>query len=691
MEFLECLYCIATFLYTFWLKAGADVWSGMHYRVFYALYLYENASVTSHGMLQESMTSANSGQQTIVKYSRGDTQVRLTHEQLRIVKHSPQNGDCVKIVAFAGTGKTTTLVRFTQLRPDKKFLLVVYNKSVREHAQKTFPHNVTCKTGHALAFASVGRRYAARKKLRNLKVYDISQILPSRKGDNLFVRAKFVMETINNFCSSDNDNITSAHVPDSRTDDSGGVVSIDHATKMRYVEDAEYLWKRMKDFDNTRVGMTHDGYLKLYQLYRPKLPEYDMILIDEAQDLTPAVISIMMNQDQAKILVGDPHQQIYSFRGAVNAMQQITASHTFYLTQSFRFGPEIAQVAASCLEVFKGVRQKTIVGHGKPGHIHGEKVGQIAIISRLNFTVFSEAVTKCCYSQNQYKVAFVGGTDNFGFPMIMDIYVLMLSPEDRKKENRTIQNVFISKFPGLAELEKYATKVSDVELMGKIRIVRTFHHNIPMCLSKISAKCVSDLRQADIIFSTAHKAKGLEFSTVQVTDDFITASSQGARMDLRSLRNPACIPADEANLLYVAVTRAKNALVMSPMLVKVLQNNGEKFEYPVSSDHLQNIGVSFKCCETDAVFKPQALTLRRQDITVGEADNRKGGVYGPQILSENLHRFAELLGDPNHKPQTSVVGNGVNNIVHPGIIINYQNGGESDEEDSDEDDLPYPF
>ncbi|XP_046546224.1 F-box DNA helicase 1-like [Haliotis rubra] len=323
-------------------------------------------------------------------------------------------------------------------------------------------------------------------------------------------------------------------------------------------------------------------------------------------------------------------------------------------------------------------------------HIRGEKVGQIAIISRLNFTVFSEAVTKCCYSQNEYKVAFVGGTDNFGFPTIMDIYVLMLTPEDRKKENRTIKNVFISKFPGLAELEKYATKVSDLELMGKIRIVRTFHHNIPMCLSKISAKCVSDLRQADIIFSTAHKAKGLEFSTVQVTDDFINASSQSARIDLRSLRNPACIPADEANLLYVAVTRAKNALVLSPMLVKVLQNNGEKFEYPVSSDHLQNIGDPFKCRETDAEFKPQALTLRRQDITVGEADHRKGGVYGPQILSENIHRFAELLGDPNLKPKTSVVGNGVNDIVHPRILYD-QNGGDSDEEDSDEEDLPYPF
>ena len=38
----------------------------------------------------------------------------------------------------------------------------------------------------------------------------------------------------------------------------------------------------------------------------------------------------------------------------------------------------------------------------------GEHVGQIAIISRLNVTVFNEAVKKCCYSDEECKVAFVG-------------------------------------------------------------------------------------------------------------------------------------------------------------------------------------------------------------------------------------------------------------------------------------------
>ena len=43
-----------------------------------------------------------------------------------------------------------------------------------------------------------------------------------------------------------------------------------------------------------------------------------------------------------------------------------------------------------------------------PGFITGEKVGQLAIVSRLNVTVFNEAVKKCCYSDEDCKIAFVG-------------------------------------------------------------------------------------------------------------------------------------------------------------------------------------------------------------------------------------------------------------------------------------------
>ena len=60
--------------------------------------------------------------------SKKDVSVKFTHEQLRICSYDVQPRDVVKIVAFAGTGKTTTLERYTQLRPGRRFLLVVYNK-----------------------------------------------------------------------------------------------------------------------------------------------------------------------------------------------------------------------------------------------------------------------------------------------------------------------------------------------------------------------------------------------------------------------------------------------------------------------------------------------------------------------------------------------------------------------------------
>ena len=37
-------------------------------------------------------------------------------------------------------------------------VLLSFFRSVSEHAKTKFPHNVTCKTGHALAFGVTGRR-----------------------------------------------------------------------------------------------------------------------------------------------------------------------------------------------------------------------------------------------------------------------------------------------------------------------------------------------------------------------------------------------------------------------------------------------------------------------------------------------------------------------------------------------------
>lgn len=58
------------------------------------------------------------------------------------------------------------------------------------------------------------------------------------------------------------------------------------------------------------LGMTHAGYLKLFQLSRPILGRtYDVIMLDEAQDSNPCIASIVLRETGcARILVGDSHQ-----------------------------------------------------------------------------------------------------------------------------------------------------------------------------------------------------------------------------------------------------------------------------------------------------------------------------------------------------------------------------------------------
>lgn len=649
IEILESLYCIATILYVFKITKPDDVWNGIHYRLFYALYLFENASSTSLGDLQSAIINKK-GQQSLMKYSQSDTVVKMTHEQTRIVNYNVQPGEIIKIVAFAGTGKTTTLVKYTKMRPSMRFLLVVYNKSVCQYANRQFPGNVVCKTGHGLAFQFTGRRYGAAMKLGNLKIYPITQALPLRKGDSLFVRAKIVMDTVNTFIASADPCITTDHVPNKRMDDNGQLIYTDPEKKSLYVKDAELIWSQMLDFKNKDIYMTHDGYLKIYQLSKPKLLDYDCILIDEAQDMSPALSDILMNQSQAKVLVGDPHQQIYAFRGAVNAMSRVSATNIFYLTQSFRFGPEIAHVASCCLETLKEEKLKTLVGNGKKCEVNGKSIGQVAIICRSNFTVFNEAVKKCCYSEGDFKVGFVGGTDGFGFPMLQDIYTLMIGPEQRQKEGRTIQDRLIKKFSNLGELEKYASKTQDHELSGKIKIVRTHHVNLLSHISRILNKCVKDNKVADFLFSTAHKAKGLEFSTVKVTDDYgVNPILQMLFRHIPEIAqamppNAREVNMDEGNLLYVAVTRAKHALQISPTLKTILSLCGERFEHPVCSKQLQQQGVTMKCRETDKEFKPYALSIQKEPIKLGDGNMIEGGVVSPIIITTQRKSLCQLYG-----------------------------------------------
>lgn len=228
------------------------------------------------------------------------TQV-LTPEQQAV---TDWQGSRLMVNAFTCTGKTATLVKFALANPDKKMSYLAFNRAVRDEAEQKFPFNVECKTSHQLAWPSQGKHYKHRL-VNQIRITEVAKALNTRYWQKL-------MATLNRFLASPDSEVSLIHY---RGDDKDGKLN-----PTRVIQGAAFIWQKMCD-TGSAFPVTHDAYLKLYQLFAPDLTaRYQTILFDEAQDANSVTQALVLGQDCQVILVGDRHQQIYRFRGADNAL-----------------------------------------------------------------------------------------------------------------------------------------------------------------------------------------------------------------------------------------------------------------------------------------------------------------------------------------------------------------------------------
>lgn len=497
--------------------------------------------------------------------------MQLTVEQQSIVE---TEAPILVVRAFAGAGKTSTLLEFAKIRKHKKMLYLVLNKSVQIEAEQKFKGTLVKPiTSHALAFRHTGLRYK-HKLISGLKPYEVEKAL--RLADELgreidysgnynddMVIASVVLDTLIKYLYSPDREIQGKHVHENskRLEKLfNGVGSVDeNAIKQIIVIQAKRLWSKMIDIHDRDVGMLHDGYLKLFQLSDPILSEYDYLLVDESQDMNPVSMSIIFKQTAKKVFVGDSHQAIYGWRGARNALGFAIKQGGVdrYLTGSFRFGPNIAHVANQIL-VIKG---ETVMVNGLSGDDHIGKIGDDepkTVISRSNAGVFSQTARAI---NNQQSWWHVGGSDGYRFEQILDIYHLW------KRQLNLIRDPFIRSFTDFAELKLYVEEVEDAEIKPRCRITEEYGDAIPDIIDKIRRKegAAQSMDEAAIVMSTAHKAKGLEWSNVQLDNDFIELCdipdlSKYSDIEKQEILRPI---GEELNILYVAATRAQKILQLN--------------------------------------------------------------------------------------------------------------------------------
>lgn len=460
--------------------------------------------------------------------------------------------------ALAGTGKTATCQLMAEAAAvadrasgrRRSLTYTAFNKAIVEDVRGRMPDNTRVSTIHSIAHSQVvkGSPLADRLNTKRLASYEIARRL---RVDPMMVTieghgtkllkdsylASYVMRAVEAFCQSADREIGEQHfgvIPGIDWPDESGKKTFANnaAVRRAMLPKAVQAWE---DLTSPRGQLTykHSHYLKTFELADPVIPT-DVVIVDEAQDVSPVMNSIFQQQTEAQlVLLGDTNQAIYSFIGAVDAMESYEADHRRPLTASFRFGPAIAEAANVFLDLLDSPLK--VVGAGPPESSVGYVPRPKAILTRTN----AEGVLLLFgLLERDIKAAIVGGAD--------DVRRFAEAAIQLEEEGAT-WHPELSCFSSWNEVISYvaddpqgsdlAAMVKLIEDIGKQKVVDTLNRQ-------------PDVRVCEVLLTTTHKAKGLTFDTVRIASDF---------PNLLEEPDPGKPPIsdDEIRLQYVAVTRPR--------------------------------------------------------------------------------------------------------------------------------------
>jgi len=555
--------------------------------------------------------------------------MKLTEEQHAII-NSEGN---IKINAVAGSGKTTTIIEYARTRPkNSRILYLAFNRSVKLEAIKKFEQkgltNVVVETAHSLAYKKIVSGTNYKLNSSGYKTYELAQQLGlTGNGEKHyeFVVANHISKFASLFCNSDKLRVQDVDYLATISDSKAKAF-----VKTFYKQLEGYVRGFLAKMDSSEIDITHDFYLKKFQLQNPELP-FDYILFDEGQDASPAMLDIFLKQRATKVIVGDTHQQIYSWRYAVNSLEKINFQD-FDLSHSFRFGNDIAHLATQILSWKNNIADtKTVTIKGL-----GTNVDLIskAVIGRTNLGLLLKAIEYTTEKKNINRIYFEGNINSYTYADEGASLYDVLNLHNNKRSQ--IKDELIRSMATMEDLEDYIEKTEDAQLSMMVDIVKKYGNDIYNIIKNLKEKHVEgdDKEKADVIFSTVHRCKGMEYDSVHLVKDFITEDKvERQAMELDKDEKKISKLNEEINLLYVAATRAKNILHIHEELL------------PKDFPKLQSIKVIKKEEPKETVI-PVVINPAKAKSTFSKFTGTRGKTYSIELV-RTKHGEA-------HKPWTSV-------------------------------------
>lgn len=461
--------------------------------------------------------------------------MRLTGEQTDAIEAFGAGGD-VRLMAYAGTGKTSTLVAMARMRGGmRRGLYVAFNKAIAADAGRKFDlSGAQCRTAHSLAFRAIaGQGYGPAKLTAPLSARTARPLIADsdlREALGGGIAPVLTFGAVRRFCQSAAARPGPEHVP-------RPVVIPDNweQVRERTAEMAGRIWAMATD-PCSAVPLGHDGYLKLWALQEPRLDAlFDYLMVDEAQDLNPVLVEVVRSQSCQRVVVGDGHQSIYQWRGAVNAMETLPGE-VRRLTMSFRFGSEIAASAWRVLQTLG----ETAPLEGNPAVedlVTGDAGEDMpdAVVCRTNSGVFTVASK---LMRDNWPIHVPGGVAELR-AMAADAEMLMRS--------RPATSADLLGFEDWAQVCEHADTEEGAGLKVFVRLVEEYG---PRGLMEMLSKIAVQPSRDTVTVTTAHKSKGLEWPAVEVHDDFGRAGKRACDAERR--------------LFYVSMTRAGRILMVRP-------------------------------------------------------------------------------------------------------------------------------
>lgn len=440
------------------------------------------------------------------------------------------------IEAVAGSGKTTTIVEALKLIPeDQRVLFLAFNKHIVETLKTRVPLHVNVATlngfGWQVLRKEMGNPKINADKTKNIFWFDI---LGERNRREFGQYCGAVCKLVSLFKAY---GMEKPNIPDVE-------FLIDHyeidtdAKGIGYALQAHQIGHtktRVVDFDD--------------QLYLPivrglPIPRYDVVFVDETQDLNPIQIEMVKRIKGRVIAVGDSKQAIYGFRGCdPEAMQHVTdafQAQTLPLSICFRCAKNIVRKAQEVVSYIEYAENQI---DGTVGTLNVQEYRKIVsdrdfVLCRTTAPLVQEALAMLAAGRKACVLGRDIGKD------IIDLYKRIAGDGDLTPE--AIDTYEYQQAERLKDKETLLIRLHD-----QIDTLRALYY-------AYGAKGIEDAiitlfqdSEQGIVYSTVHKAKGLERDRV-----FIICPEL--------LPHPRCSGEwqrkQEQNLKYVAITRAKKEL-----------------------------------------------------------------------------------------------------------------------------------